>query len=489
MTLLSQETGDISEFEEYQMLLRSLRWTEGFGIFFVSCLPNQGERIIRGLREDMSQKRFGFLSFTKETKTLYDKVEDLTQREEIEILCITGLEKSLNPYIKEGYGGQGDYYREDTVPPILGHLNWQRERFRDDFNTCLVFFLPKFAIKYFIRRAPDFYDWRSGVFEFPPDKKLLQKSLQELEKQLGWENIEGLTFEECRSRILEIEALLDEDSDQVVLLYKQALLLFRVGQSEEAIARVDRGIALESDNSFPWILRGYFLYSLGNLEAALDSLDKAIALKPEDHQALILRENMLNNLRMYSEELDSLDKAIALNPKDHQAWFIKGVRLNDLGMYTEALNSYNKAIALKPDYHFAWYNKGVPLKNLGRYTEALDSLDKAIALQPNFMEVWYHKGVLLNDLGRYTEALNSLDKAIALKPDCHFAWYSKGVTLKNLGRYTEALDSLDKAIALRPNFMEAWYNRGILLKNLGRYTEALDSLDKAIALKPDDYKA
>ncbi|MEC4816697.1 MAG: hypothetical protein SAK29_26035 [Scytonema sp. PMC 1069.18] len=78
--------------------------------------------------------------------------------------------RALQRYIKPGYGGQGNFYKEDSVPRVLGHLNLHRERFRDNFNICFIFLVRLFGLKYFIHRAPDFYDWRSGVFEFLEEK-------------------------------------------------------------------------------------------------------------------------------------------------------------------------------------------------------------------------------------------------------------------------------------------------------------------------------
>jgi hypothetical protein len=89
------------------------------------------------------------------------------------------LEKSLEPYIKPGYGGEGEYYNLNTVPKILSHLNQRREGFRDNFsNICFVLILPLFAIKFFIRRAPDFFDWSSGVFEFPDKREFIEQSYE-----------------------------------------------------------------------------------------------------------------------------------------------------------------------------------------------------------------------------------------------------------------------------------------------------------------------
>lgn len=145
--------------EEYEDFIRALKRAKGFGLLFIRCSHVQGKQLAARVNEDIPQKEIKVLQLEKLEQTidnLYNIIESYTNYEQINILFITGIEKSLESYIKPGYGGQGDYYKLDTVPRILGYLNLQRERFRDNFNTCFVFILPLFALKYFIRRAPDF---------------------------------------------------------------------------------------------------------------------------------------------------------------------------------------------------------------------------------------------------------------------------------------------------------------------------------------------
>ncbi|MGV2388679.1 MAG UNVERIFIED_CONTAM: hypothetical protein LVR29_11350 [Microcystis novacekii LVE1205-3] len=40
--------------------------------------------------------------------------------------------------------------------------------------------MPEFALRYFIRRASDFFDWYSGVYEFPTDKDILEREIRRL---------------------------------------------------------------------------------------------------------------------------------------------------------------------------------------------------------------------------------------------------------------------------------------------------------------------
>jgi tetratricopeptide (TPR) repeat protein len=246
----------------YRALLRCLKRTKGFGIVFVQCSPAEGNELICRVQEDLSDKKIAVLEFTEPIDNLYDIVANRDDRNDLNILFIKGLEKSLEPYIKPGYGGDGDYYNLDTVPPILSHLNQRREIFRDRLsNICFVFILPTFAIKYIIRRAPDFFDWGSGVFEISNSNK---------------------------SRI--INSLLYRDN--IVL----GNLLQDKSRYEEAIKRYEVAIRLKPDSWKAWNFRGIALLQLGRYEESIASFDKALEIKPDYQEAKTNREIALKEL-------------------------------------------------------------------------------------------------------------------------------------------------------------------------------------------------
>ncbi|MCP4697403.1 MAG: hypothetical protein GY862_11205, partial [Gammaproteobacteria bacterium] len=173
------------EEEDYEALLRALEWAESFSLFFAVCTPVQADALIEQLGADLQALKVNTLILSEPVDNLYNILNDSAEYSQSNVLFIQGVEKSLTDYIKPGYGGQGDYYKQDSVPRLLGHLNLQRERFQNTFpNIRFVFLLPKFALRYFILRAPDFFDWHSGVFEFSTEQGILeQASRQILEEQ------------------------------------------------------------------------------------------------------------------------------------------------------------------------------------------------------------------------------------------------------------------------------------------------------------------
>ncbi len=129
-------------------------------MLFIQASPAKAQELLQRLQTDLPQKTIGTLTLTEPITNLYNLVAERPDLADLNILFIQGIEKSLEPDIKPGYGGEGDYYNLDTVPPLLNHLNQQRDNFG---HLCFVFVVPPFALDYVIHWAPDFFDWRSGL--------------------------------------------------------------------------------------------------------------------------------------------------------------------------------------------------------------------------------------------------------------------------------------------------------------------------------------
>lgn len=342
--------------EDYQALLRSISWTDGFGLFFVECIPEQAERLIQTLKSDLPKKHIEVLRFNEPIDNLYDRVKYLPNRDDVHILCIKGLEYSLNQYIKSGFGGEGDYYKEDSVPRILAHLNLQRENFRDSFNICFVFFLPKFAVKYFIRRASDFYDWRSGTFEFSTDKEILEEILEVINKELKEEYLDTLTLPQCGNRLVEINTIIEDNyrnqHQNVDLLIEKGLLSYRLRLYQDAINSYDQVLAINNKSSKAWFYRGLTLMVVQRPEEAILNFDKALDIETNEDRIFKIFVNKglaLWMLGRLEETINNFDEALKIRANDYEILLDKARVLSNLGNYKEALDNYDKALKIKPD--------------------------------------------------------------------------------------------------------------------------------------------
>ncbi|WP_341525020.1 tetratricopeptide repeat protein [Nostoc sp. UHCC 0302] len=446
--------------EEYQALVRTLKFTEGFGLLFARCSPAEGEQLIGKVKEDITDKTIEVLRLKQAVTNLYEIIDKLENKEQIDILFITGLEYSFYEYEESkaltGWNSRDIYsYSWKSVPPVLINLNQQRERFRDSFNICFVFLLPLFAIKYFIQRAPDFFDWRSGLFEFPIDSETLEQESLRILQDGDYKKYLTLTPEERTQKILAIQELLAEKHQ---VTSSQAKLLLKLGSLQLAGQDYTKAIA---------------------------SYDQALKIKPDNHRACNNRGIALRNLELYEQAVASYDQALKIKPDYHQAWNNRGIALFNLERYEQAVASYDQALKIKPDYHQAWHNQGISLDDLGRYEQAVASYDQALKIKPDDHHAWYNRGAALLKLGRFEAAIASYDQALKFKPDFHEAWNWRGTALLKLGRLEEAFASYDQTLKIKPDYFPSWYNKACSYALESNIDQALQNLQQAINLNSE----
>jgi hypothetical protein len=258
----------ISKEESYQSLQNALNRNQGFGLYFVRSSPIQTQTIIEDIKRDLPNKKTGILPLTDEVDNLFNLIAKLPDYQNLNILFISGLELSLLRYEERESEGlflpsQSAVYGGTWagVPRILGHLNLSRERFREHFPFSIIFCLPEFALRYFIRRAPDFFDWRSGVYDFPTEKESVNSEAYRLVV------VEGGDFEKYRTwtpqkrlqRLAEIRAYLSESPDNERasgLWLEKGLIHGFNNQPEEEIVCHDYALKLRPDFHKAWVGRG-----------------------------------------------------------------------------------------------------------------------------------------------------------------------------------------------------------------------------------------
>ena len=388
-----REEQPLTAAESYQALLRSLRRKNGFNLLFVRCSPVQADEIIRRVSQDLPNKNIQVLQLDSETDNLYEKIVDLPNYTNLNILFVRGLENALLRYEEaesEGYflSSQSPVYGGTWagVPKILGYLNLSRERFERQFPFTLVFLLPEFALRYFIRRASDFFDWYSGVYEFPTDKDILEREIRRLVYLDGdLDTYKQFTPQQRQEKLAEIKAYLSDSPslDPVQaskLLHKKGLIHAMGKEYEQVIASYDRALEIKPDYPDAWYNRGVALGNLGRFEEAIASYDRALEIKPD-----------------YPD-----------------AWYGRGVALDDLGRFEQAIASYDRALEIKPDYHEAWDGRGVALGNLGRFEEEIASYDHAIKINSNYANAYYNKACCYGLQNNVELAIENLQRAINL---------------------------------------------------------------------------
>ena len=383
-----------TEEEVYGALLRALRRKQGFGLFFVQCSKAQGEKAVADLRRDLPQQSIQELHLQGEVVTLYDQIADRWQQQPFDVLVIEGLQASLYAYEDtKRFGGwsSDDIYNYSWkgVPKILNHLNQQREHLRDDFPVRFVFLVPPFVVDYFIQRAADFLDWRSGLFRFPRDPKEIAQDAERFVVEGGYKEYLTLTPQARIEKILEIKSLQEiclECESKTKLLSELGLLFEAEQDYGNAIASYDKALEFKPGDDEVWNNRGSALSNLGRYEEAIASYDKALEFRPGLHEAWYFRGRALSKLERKEEEIASYNKVLDIKPDDDETWYFRGIALYVLGRYEEALISYDEALQIQPAYANTYYNKACCYGLQKNVDLAIETLQHAITLNSKYLE-------------------------------------------------------------------------------------------------------
>src|SRR2546427_7528784 len=175
-------------------LERVVRWSEEFQLVFVKCNhPVQQEVLRRALLARLHDKRVLEVVLEQPIVSLLDEITDRWDpAAPPQAVCVYGLEKSINQQ------------RESS--PVLGRLNHDRDLLRRAVPVPLLMWLPDFALDCVAQGAPDFWAWRSGVYEFPSNTRLWRmESMAALGP--GTSPLLSLSLQDKRKEITQLEEL------------------------------------------------------------------------------------------------------------------------------------------------------------------------------------------------------------------------------------------------------------------------------------------
>ena len=252
---------------EYQDFVRALKRKRGFGLYFVRCGRREGEDLITRVTEDLSSKQVEVIRLVEAIDNLYVRIAKLAEKKnnQIDILFIQGIEYSLYQYELKNFGQitEKEYHNYKNVPRILNHLNQQRERFRDDFPFSLVFILPSFALRYFLIRAVDFFDWRSTILEISKKPEEVETEISRLLLEGNYQKYLEMTPEKRVEKILDMQELLAQGKSdkQASVFLELGNLLFAHGEYQSSVISYDKALQFKPDLHEAWYNRGI---ALGN---------------------------------------------------------------------------------------------------------------------------------------------------------------------------------------------------------------------------------
>ncbi|MFN6526919.1 tetratricopeptide repeat protein [Nostoc sp. ChiSLP03a] len=429
--------------------------------------------------------------------------------------------RQQNPAVITVMGAEQLYFlrlgnEQSEQEKFFGYLQWTREGLRE-FPFAIVLWVTNQILVNLIKKAPDFWSWRNGVFRFESQKTnaIPGKELENIRFVFRDTELASTDTNETNRFFLPIQ-----DLQRLIEKVEQergtkdptlATLYSRLGDIYHS--RLDRG---ESQNYQE------------EQELAIKYLRKASELQNELGLQIDLA-NSLNNLAgiyratgNYSEAEPLYKQALELRKRllgeNHPAF---ATSLNNLaglykstGQYSKAELLYQQALELRKallgenhaDVAASLNNLALLYDEQGRYDEAEPLYLQSLELEKRLLgENHLSFALILNNLallyyhqGRYSEAEPLSQQAIELdkrflgeeNPDVATDLHNLGLIYRAQGRYSEAeslfLESLElKQRVLQkahPLLADTIYALGYMYREQGRYNEAEPLCIKALEL-------
>ncbi|HXW75534.1 MAG TPA: sulfotransferase [Steroidobacteraceae bacterium] len=308
----------------------------------------------------------------------------------------------------------------------------------------------------------------------------------------------GLLDRHAPAEALSIAApLLEKLPENRDVLYIIAVSQRQLGQTQAALATLERLEALYPEFARLYQERGHCQRATGDPGAALSSYERAVALNSVLHASwraiaelqraagrtaeasaaagqlsLLARlpKPVLAASGLLAEgDLDAAERILrrflAAHPQDIEAMRLLaqiGIRFDVLDDAEFLLES---VLVLAPDYHIARYDYAQVLSKRHKHAAALEQVRGLLALDPNNRAFRTLYASVCVGLGQHEEALRTYRELAAQTPGEAELHLSMAHALKTMGHQAEAIEAYRQAVAARPSFGDAYWS----LANLKTY--------------------
>ena len=255
---------------------------------------------------------------------------------------------------------------------------------------------------------------------------------------------------------------------QIEIIFKRGNELLYQGEYQQAIAKYNNILKIDSNYYQSWTNRGYALARMKDYKQMLQSCTTATIINPEAVYAWNCRGEALYNLKQYNEAIAAFDQAIMLNSNDPVFWINKTEALLTFKQPDTALSAVNQAIELlkvepqngnAKELAIAFSYQAKVLLQKQDYQAALAAYEQSLKYNPNYFAALRGKGIALQGLKRDDQAIAQfyvlLDRPELTNNQKAETWYYLGLSLCKFRQTTRAIAAFDEALKFKPDYQAA----------------------------------
>lgn len=187
----------------------------------------------------------------------------------------------------------------------------------------------------------------------------------------------------------------------------KAISLHRAGKLEPARRIYQSLLTANPDHVEALHFLGVLYHQSGQSDLAVASIERAVLLAPDYADAHNNLGNVFRETNQFEAAFLAYQRVVELAPGHADAWNNLGVLLRGRGQYEEADKAYLRAIELNPSHVAARQNRGSLLARLQRFDEAVAAYRRVLELRPK-------DTVAFDALSRTLYRAGRIDEAVAV---------------------------------------------------------------------------
>jgi len=363
----------------------------------------------------------------------------------------------------------------------------------------LVIWLTAKGIADLARNAPDIWECRQHVIEFPDShnsEHILQDAIES-----AWQGTGEYAdpFEDTEEKISMHESVLislpenaESTSTRAKLMLTLGILNWRNGNFEKADELLQDAIKAAIRLEDNWFEAECFnaialvKFAQGKNDEAIDAYKRAIEIAPEQIFVWNNLGNLCLKIMRNDEAMLAFQKTLEHNPKDPMAWNGLGTVYYRIGYIDDSISAYRKAIEYAPLLAYPWAGLGDSYASTGRDPDAISAYQKAIDLNKDFITPWLRLADIFCRQGRNRDAIKIYQRALAVHPKNHQIWNELGLVFLKIKAAEEAMYAFLNSIELDRSYGNAYSNLALAYAHQEKYLDAIEACKKSLEVFTED---
>ena len=238
------------------------------------------------------------------------------------------------------------------------------------------------------------------------------------------------------------------------LFYHAVKEQIQSGKTEDAISELEAFLEENTDDEVALSLYGSALMRSGDIEKALSTFKHAVTLYPDipgSHTNLAFTAMQAGNSE---QAIESYENALRISPGLYPAWIHLGKLYFEAGNFVTALNAVDRATQHDPlSQDFQQMQAAMRAKNFAGAEEIAHSM---LAKQPNHPRAILFLALLARNAGAHEERINILNHGLSYHPANINLRQALIVALEESGKFELAVQQAKLMVKVKPAYMTYW---------------------------------